>query len=200
LAGSLAGTLAAGVPAAGRLRRPRVVVLAAAVAAPTAVAAATPPERLVLVTLAVALRRLGPTSSTSISKTVRFSPSRVSKDRCFSRPCTITRMPRCSDSATFSAACRQTEQDRNSVSPSFHSLACRSKVRGVDAIRKLATAAPEGVKRSSGSSTRLPMIVMTVSPAIRPPAVGGPVGLGSARQCTSGRMTLVRSTDSFRVS
>ena len=36
----------------------------------------------------------------------------------------------------------------------------------VDAIRKFATAAPEGVKRSSGSSTRLPTTVMTVSPAM----------------------------------
>jgi hypothetical protein len=33
----------------------------------------------------------------------------------------------------------------------------------------LATAAPEGVKRSSGSSTRLPTTVMTVSPAMRSP-------------------------------
>ena len=35
-----------------------------------------------------------------------------------------------------------------------------------EAIRKLATAAPEGVKRSSGSSTRLPTTVMVVSPAM----------------------------------
>src|SRR3990170_4333404 len=75
-------------------------------------------------------------------------------------------MPFRSDSATFSAAWRQTEQERNSASPSFHSLVCLSKVRGVDAIRKLATAAPDGVKRSSGSSTRLPTTVMTVSPAM----------------------------------
>jgi hypothetical protein len=69
-------------------------------------------------------------------------------------------------SATFSAACRHTAQERNSVSPSFHSLVWRSKVRGVDAIRKLATGAPEGVNRSSGSSTRLPMTVIVVSPAM----------------------------------
>src|SRR3954470_14243817 len=75
-------------------------------------------------------------------------------------------MPFWSDSATFSAACRHTEQDRNSASPSFHSLLWRSNVRGVDAIRKLATAAPDGVKRRSGSSTRLPMMVMVVSPAM----------------------------------
>ena len=42
----------------------------------------------------------------------------------------------------------------------------RSKVRGVEAIRKLATAAPDGVKRSSGSSTRLPTTVIWVSPAM----------------------------------
>src|SRR5262245_2215518 len=75
-------------------------------------------------------------------------------------------MPRCSDSATFSAACRHTLQVRNKVSPSFHSPLCRSYVRGVEASRKLATAAPDGVKRSSGSSTRLPTSVMTVSPAM----------------------------------
>ena len=121
---------------------------------------------MVLLTLAVALRRLGPTSSTSISNTVRLLPSRSSYERDFSRPCTITRMPRCSDSATFSAACRHTEQLMNSDSPSFHSPVCRSYVRGVDATRKFATAAPDGVNRSSGSSTRLPTRVMTVSPAM----------------------------------
>ncbi len=75
-------------------------------------------------------------------------------------------MPLVRDSATFSAACRHTEQDKNSASPSFHSLVWRSKVRGVEAIRKLATAAPDGVKRSSGSSTRLPTTVIWVSPAM----------------------------------
>src|SRR5262245_32307538 len=79
------------------------------------------PERVVFATLAVALRRLGPTSSTSISKTVRFSPSRVSYCRDFRRPWTIARMPFCSVSATFSAAWRHTEQVRKSVSPSRHS-------------------------------------------------------------------------------
>src|SRR3954465_4433294 len=78
-------------------------------------------------------------------------------------------MPRSKDSATFSAAWRHTEQERNSASPSFHSLVWRSKVRGVEAIRKLATAAPEGVKRSSGPPTGLPTTVMTVSPAMKAP-------------------------------
>src|SRR4051794_38377094 len=98
--------------------------------------------------------------------TVRFSPSLVSNDRCLSRPLTMTREPRVSDSATFSAACRHTLQRRNSASPSFHSCDCRSNVRGVEATVKFATAAPDGVKRSSGSAVRLPITVMTVSPAM----------------------------------
>src|SRR6478735_9248906 len=76
----------------------------------------------------------------------------------------MTRVPLVSDSATDSAASRQMEQRRNSVSPSFHSLLWRSNVRGVDATVKFATAAPEGVKRSSGSPVRFPITVMTVSP------------------------------------
>src|SRR5512144_2558666 len=98
--------------------------------------------------------------------TVRRSPSLVSKLRDFSRPVTITRVPRCSDSATFSAASRQMLQRRKSVSPSFHSFACRSNVRGVDATVKFATAAPLGVNRSSGSLVMFPPIVMSVSPAM----------------------------------
>src|SRR3954469_15116751 len=79
-------------------------------------------------------------------------------------------MPRWSDSATFSAACRQTLHERKRLSPSFHSLVCLSRYRGVDAMRNFATAAPLGVNRSSGSSTRLPINVMLVSPAamVRP--------------------------------
>src|SRR4051812_22552905 len=125
-----------------------------------------PLPRVTRVTLAVAYFRLGPTSSTSSSMTVRFSPSRVSYERALRRPCATTRIPFCRDSATFSAAWRQIEQLRNSVSPSFHSLVCRSKLRGVEAIVKFATAAPDGVNRSSGSPVRLPMMVMTVSPAM----------------------------------
>src|SRR3954451_20595550 len=78
-------------------------------------------------------------------------------------------MPRWSDSATFSAACRQMEQRRNIASPSTHSLEFLSKLRGVEATVKLTTAAPEGVKRSSGSSVRLPTTVMRVSPAMSSP-------------------------------
>src|SRR5262245_57394398 len=130
-----------------------------------------PPELLrdIFCTFAVAYRSEGPISSTSSSMTVRFSPSRVSYDRWRSRPVTTTRAPRCSDSATFSAACRHTVQDRKSGSPSFHSLVCRSRKLGVEATRNFATAAPDGVKRSSGSSVRLPMTVMVVSPAMPTP-------------------------------
>ena len=44
----------------------------------------------------------------------------------------------------------------------------------MDATVKLATAAPDGVNRSSGSAVRLPMTVMTVSPAM---------GVPSCREC-----------------
>jgi hypothetical protein len=83
-----------------------------------------------------------------------------------SRPEAMTRMPRVSDSATFSAACRHTLQRRNNASPSRHSFACRSNTRGVLAMVKLATAAPDGVNRSSGSAVRLPTTLMMVSPAM----------------------------------
>src|SRR5699024_5789785 len=59
------------------------------------------PPRPTLSTFAVANFSEGPISSTSSSTTVRFSPSRVSKDRCLSLPCAITRAPLVSDSATF---------------------------------------------------------------------------------------------------
>src|SRR6478609_8787054 len=119
--------------------------------------------------------------------TVRFSPSLVSYERDFSRPVTSTRVPRCSDSATFSAASRHTEQRMNSVSPSFHSLDCRSNCRGVEATVKFATAAPEGVKRSSGSPVMLPMTVMIVSPAMkRVPCSVGQVWWNGWCRCRSG--------------
>ena len=134
--------------------------------------------------------------------TVRFSPSLVSYERDLSRPVAITRVPRCSDSAMFSAASRQMEQRMKRVSPSFHSLDCRSNVRGVDATVKFATAAPEGVNRSSGSAVRLPTMVMVVSPAM---GTGDsffvlvPTVRWDSTQAP-GRMSLVRMTDSFRPS
>ncbi len=137
----------------------------------------------------------------------------------------MTRLPLTSDSATFSAAWRHTEQLRNSASPSFHSLVCLSNVRGVEATVKFATAAPEGVNRSSGSLVRLPITVIGVSPAMKCSwwwcrrasllvrrsnlTLTADTGRGSIHRRTregpvaqrvSGRITLVRSTDSFSVS
>ena len=92
----------------------------------------------------------------------------------------------------------------NSVSPSFHSFDWRSNVRGVEATVKLATAAPDGVNRSSGSLVRLPMIVMMVSPAMR--GVSGAVGSCGRRGRHAGELarvgtdSLVRSTTSLRLS
>ncbi|GAA3567652.1 hypothetical protein GCM10022197_24770 [Microlunatus spumicola] len=51
----------------------------------------------------------------------------------------------------------------------------------MDATVKFATAAPEGVKRSSGSAVRLPMSVMGVSPAMGAPCVSWTVVCGSAQ-------------------
>jgi hypothetical protein len=71
-------------------------------------------------TLAVAQRRLGPTSSASISTAVRVWPSGVSHERDLSRPITMTRMPFVNDSATFSPSVRHAFTRKNEVSPSFH--------------------------------------------------------------------------------
>src|SRR3954467_9802948 len=108
----------------------------------------------------------------------------------------MTRMPRLRDSAGFSPACRQTEQFRNRVSWSFHSLVCRSNVRGVEATVKFATAAPEGVKRSSGSAVRLPTTVIGVSPAMsglqfgRNSADVGPDHLGAQHRLVQRELTV----------
>ena len=85
-------------------------------------------EREVFCTVAVAHFRLGPTSSASISTTVRFSPSWFSQERCLRRPVTTTRVPRVSDSAAFSASPRQTFTLKNDVSPSVH-LPAASRIR-----------------------------------------------------------------------
>src|SRR6266545_930683 len=53
--------------------------------------------------LAMAQRRLGAMSSASISATVRFSPSVVSKLRVRSRPTTTARLPLARDSALVSS-------------------------------------------------------------------------------------------------
>ncbi len=112
----------------------------------------------------------------------------------------MTLAPLVRDSATFSAAWRQMLQRRNSASPSFHSPVWRSKVRGVDATVKFATAAPEGVNRNSGSAVRLPTTVMMVSPAIRYQPQAFAAALAAAFFAPRGgrrRMTLVRITVSW---
>ena len=65
--------------------------------------------------------------------------------------------------------------------------------RGVDATVKLATAAPLGVKRSSGSAVRFPMMVMMVSPAMA-------LSPFPVEAQASGRSSLVRRTVSLRPS
>src|ERR671919_1466291 len=114
-----------------------------------------PAERACFSTFAVAHRRLGPTSSASISTVDLVSPSVVSHERDRSRPTTTTRLPLVRDSATFSARVRQAFARKYDVSPSFHCPEA-SWYRLLTAIRKFATAAPFGVYRSSGSSTRFP--------------------------------------------
>src|SRR5690606_14659418 len=76
----------------------------------------------------------------------------------------MTRLPFVSDPATCSANSRQHDARRNSASPSFHSLLARSKLRGVLAMVKLATATRVcGVYLNSGAAVRLPTIVITTS-------------------------------------
>ena len=99
-------------------------------------------------TAAVAYRSEGPISSTSSSMLVRWLPSRSWYDRWRRRPCAMTRLPFVSEPDTCSANSPQTLERRNSASPSFHSFACRSNVRGVEAIVKFATALPFCVYRS----------------------------------------------------
>src|SRR5881396_3540722 len=115
--------------------------------------------------LAVAHRRLGPSSSASISTTDRRSPSGVSQERWRRRPTTTTREPRVRDSAEFSARVRHAFTRKNEVSPSFQPPPS-SRIRGVTATEKFTTAAPFGVYRSSGSSVRFPTIVIWLSLAI----------------------------------
>ena len=103
-----------------------------------------PAERPCLSGLAVAHRRLGATSSASISTLLRRSPSAVSHELVRSRPTTITRVPWLSDSAMFSASDRQAVTSKNDVSASFH-CPDSSRTRRLTATPSLTTAAPFGV-------------------------------------------------------
>src|SRR5919199_483622 len=82
-----------------------------------------------------------------------------------------------------------------SVSPSFHSLVCRSSVRGVQATVKFATAAPDGVNRSSGSPVRFPISVMGGSPAMTTSSCTADDGWCDARPPDAPGSVLVRPDD-----
>jgi hypothetical protein len=68
---------------------------------------------VVLVVVAVAHLRLGPSSSATTSTTERALPSSDCQDRCASRPTTMTRLPSVSDSAAWTAWSRQTTTAQN---------------------------------------------------------------------------------------
>src|SRR5687768_14306082 len=76
---------------------------------------------------------------------------------------------------------------RNSGSPSFHSPDALSMNRGVDATRNLATATPDDVNFSSGSSVRLPTTVMVVSPAMALLLAGNSVAVRLSQRCDKNR-------------
>src|SRR5918992_6241546 len=165
----------------------------------------SPAERACFSTFAVAHRRLGPTSSASISTVDLVSPSVVSHERDRSLPTTTTRLPLVRDSATFSASVRQAFARKYEVSPSFH---CPegSWYRLLTAMRKFATAAPLGVYRSSGSSTRFPTmttwfpLAISITTSSLRPAVDGPPAGGEVLDYAAFRMILNLMTSSAKES
>ena len=84
------------------------------------------------------------------------------------------------------------------MSPSFHSLVCRSKVRGVDAIGEV------GDRGARGREPQLGVAGQVADDGDDGLAchvcLPGSVSVSLVGQRASGRMTLVRSTDSFSVS
>jgi hypothetical protein len=103
--------------------------------------------RVAPVVVAVAHRRLGPSSSATTSTVDRALPSSAVQARCWSRPTTTTRLLFDRDSAACSGWSRQTTRVKNDAS---------SSRRPETATRKMAWAMPLSVCRSSGSSVRLP--------------------------------------------
>ena len=79
---------------------------------------------------------------------------------------------------------------------SFHSLVCLSMYRELDATVKDATAAPLGVKRSSGSFVRFPTTVMLMSPSAM--STSSAASAFAPALLTTGRVTLVRTIASLR--
>ena len=89
-----------------------------------------------LLGVAVAHRRLGPSSSATTSTTERALPSSAVQLRCWSRPTTTTRLPLASDWAACSAWSRQTITVKNDGSCSR---------RPYTATRNMARAMPPSV-------------------------------------------------------
>src|SRR5215217_7589395 len=112
-----------------------------------------------LVVVAVAQRRLGPSSSATSSTTDRALPSSAVQLRCWSRPTTTTRLPFDSDCAACSAWSRHTTTVKNEAS-------CFR--RPDTATRNMARAIPPSVCRSSGSSVRLPAKLTLASVMVCP--------------------------------
>jgi hypothetical protein len=94
-----------------------------------------------LAVVAVAQRRLGPSSSVTTSTTDRALPSSAVQLRCWSRPTTTTRLPLAKDCAACSAWSRHTMTVKNDGSCSRWPET---------ATRNLARAIPPSVARSSG--------------------------------------------------
>jgi hypothetical protein len=124
-------------------------------------------DLVVLVVVAVAHRRLGPSSLATTSTTCRALPSSAVHAHCWSRPRTTTRLPLHRDSAACSAWSRQTITVKNDGSCSR---------RPDTATRNLVRAIPPSVERTSGSSVRLPAKLTLASVMVLPP-VAWPGGL-----------------------
>ena len=115
----------------------------------------------------------------------------------------MTRVPRLSDSLTFSASSRQQITSKKLVA-SCHSPLLRSCQRRLTATPSRALAWPLGVNRSSGSRVMLPTIVMLLPDIFCLPSyasAGAAAGAARAFRAASGmRTTLWRMTSSARES
>src|SRR5215211_465107 len=119
----------------------------------------SPPLLVTLTGVAVAHRRLAPSSSATTSTVDRALPSSAVQLRCCSRPTTTTRLPLAREWAACSAWSRHTTTVKNDASCSF---------RPLTATRNLARAMPPSVERTSGSSVRLPAKLTLASVMVHP--------------------------------
>jgi hypothetical protein len=113
--------------------------------------------RVVLVVVAVAQRRLGPSSSATTSTVERALPSSAVHARCWSRPTITTRLPLESDCVACSAWSRQTITVKNDASCSLRpDTALRDRL---DVLYGAARPTPEGtVVRLRGQPGRGPSV------------------------------------------